>query len=1266
MYIDQSTLNDGITQDERRMEALMPDSIKIDDRDIADMLRFATDLSAQFNYYNVNNKIEGTWEDFFRSDPNILLINISKFDMSTYTNLFSKYRDELYIAENEQELLNGLKNLFNFVVHVFDLLKGLRDRLLTISNTSKVSLELLAIVDSFDDELLKLNKYTQEATDLFDEKLQLNLPAYFIKIKPTLLNSDAVFTGSSTKERIINALPAIKNIFNEMAKKCNHLLGFTKFYLKNHDLLNQEYPPHLALYIAFLHLYEHLQEKLNLTTKDHLDLYYKRILGLKPNNALPDKVYIIFEKDDVATQVPLKEGEEVVAQIAGQQTPAHFTLNESLLITGALVTELKTLYLAEHNQVKTDDGIIQEIQVYSGDHSCSTAAKFLKNKLPVQTWPVLGEDQDGLEEVGRSMNMADIGLVIASPMLYQTEGRRTITFYLYIDDASLKSLIAYFTNYAKVTNKELAAVCYQLLSDAFIIDYTDTLGWVEIPKYTASLNEGAGRLEIEVQINKAEQVIDVYKPEVHGGIYDTTWPLFRLLIKNYAANNAFTFLRTVKISRISITADVKGSRAVKLQNNVGPLNASSPSQIFGPLPTVGSYLDIKNSNIFNRYTRGFCIRLDWADLPKDPGGWETYYKAYNNNITNSSFCINISTFTDGRIVPKDEQQQGFSLFETDNSGMGILSNTTQLKNIDIKRLDFGKKPLLDKEDTTQDKNFAEGAVRLELVSPKDGFGQKLYPMIFPEIVLHNAKKSKKLPLPNPPYIALIRSLTVDYTLEHSETLGAGSAKNADDIDMKVFHIYPFGSTEIYPGKRNSPYSLIPDFDQANNLYIGLSAIKPGQVISLLFQLEENNFTNLAKNTEPVMWSYLSDNNWVYLTEKDVLADNTNNFINTGIIKIKLPADLKTGNAVLSPGLYWIRASAKGNTNVKSKIIGIFPQAVLATRVITNNPNATNIPPGTVKTLKNKVNGIQSITQPFQSFGGKKAETDDHFYIRVSERLRHGQKLLTNRDIEQAILDRFPEILLVKCISPQDYTEAYIERYRPNPRVVLIPREQVNGLFLSDEPKVNLSTRYQVKRFLESSVSSFVKIDVENTIYERVKVVCTIKFNDDGLTDTGIYLRKFSNDIKHYLCPWLYDGASVFKIGTSIYIGELLNYLKKLPYVKYITGFSLIQFYYNNALDEDEKKAKIIDYANNNDAYIKGSLPETVLIPSATHLITIEDDVKHMKAKKSGISELAIMDELLVSKYDKSEILREKQAESDSGQASVTSSFFDLIIPNNLD
>ncbi|WP_448699243.1 baseplate J/gp47 family protein [Mucilaginibacter sp. AW1-3] len=1263
MYIDLTNLNEGTSQDERRIKALMPDFIDIDERNIADFLKFITNISSQFTYYNISNKPEGAWDDFFKSDMNILLVLIAKFDMQAQIRLFAQHEDELYLAGNEKDLFAALKNMFDFVLHVFNILYELRERLLNVSNRGKMSEELFKIVDSFDDEALKLNRYTAEARRVFGKMMEVDTPDYFINVNSDDHDKDPLFKGTSPKERIINALPAIKNVFNDLSTKCNHLMGVTRFYLKNNNLLTQEYPPFLALFISFLHLYKHLQDKLNGTTRAHLDLYYKQILGLDLKKALPDSVHIVFEKDAIAPYVLLKKGDALLAQIPGQQAPATFTLNEDLLVTGAQIAELRTVYLAERIQLKNHAGTVKEVQVYNGTYPSNPASVVQKIQTPITTWPVLGEDQEGLPETAKSMTASDIGIMMASPVLYQTEGRRMISFHLYLEDESYMRLMAYFTNYANVSQKEVMAVSHQLLSDAFVIHYTDTVGWVEIEKYSAVLSEDERRLEIELHVNQADQVIDIYRPEIHGGTFDISWPVFRFLLKNYSVNNPFTYLQDVKINRVSITADVKGSRAVKLQNNVGPLSATSPSQIFGPQPSVGSYLDIKNSNIFNRYTLGFCLKFDWIDLPKEPGGWEAYYKAYNNGITNNSFRVKLSVLTDGKIVPKPAQQQEFSLFDTESNGTGILCNTTQLQDIDIKRLGLVKKPLLEKEDLLQEKNFAEGAIRLELTAPKDAFGHRLFPQIFPEIVLHNAKKSKKLPLPNQPYIPIIRSLSIDYTLKHSEGMSAANAKSNDGVDLKMFHIYPFGYEEIYPGKKRAPYNLIPNFDHENNLYIGLKDIMPKQELTLFFQMEENNFANLSKKTEPVYWSYMDDNAWVYFTEKDVLADSTNNFINSGIVKIKLPGDLATGNTRVTSDVYWIRASVKGSTNVQSKIIGIYTQAAMATRVVTRGTKNLNIPAGSIKSFKSKVIGIQDIVQLFPSFGGKAPETDEQFYTRVSERLRHNQKPLTNRDIEQAILERFPQILMAKCISPQQYSPEYVEKYRPNPRVVLIPREQTNSLFLSDEPKVNLSVRYQVKKFLEQAIPSFVKLDVENPVYEKIKVVCTVKFADDSLPDTGMYVRRLIDDIKRYLCPWLYDEGSKFKIGSDIYIGEMLNYIKKRPYIKYITGFSLVHFY--TTIDDDgEVLARAVDYANNNEMYIRGSMPETVLIPNNTHLITVEDDMKYVKAKKVGISEFAVMDELLVNQDKQNTVIADEKLfeQDDKGKAD----FFDLVIPYNLD
>ncbi len=57
-----------------------------------------------------------------------------------------------------------------------------------------------------------------------------------------------------------------------------------------------------------------------------------------------------------------------------------------------------------------------------------------------------------------------------------------------------------------------------------------------------------------------------------------------------------------------------------------------------------------------------------------------------------------------------------------------------------------------------------------------------------------------------------------------------------------------------------------------------------------------------------------------------------------------------------------------------------------------------------------------MKQPFQSFDGKHAEVGKEFYTRVSERLRHKGRAITAWDYEHLVLDRFPGIYKVKCIT----------------------------------------------------------------------------------------------------------------------------------------------------------------------------------------------------------------------------------------------------------
>src|SRR3954471_9787772 len=96
-------LIDGMTQDERRIKALDPSYIRIDERKITDLLKFMTDMAGQINYYNEKNQIDGDWEDFFKSDINILILLITEFDLTDHLVQFEKLETKLQIATDDKE-----------------------------------------------------------------------------------------------------------------------------------------------------------------------------------------------------------------------------------------------------------------------------------------------------------------------------------------------------------------------------------------------------------------------------------------------------------------------------------------------------------------------------------------------------------------------------------------------------------------------------------------------------------------------------------------------------------------------------------------------------------------------------------------------------------------------------------------------------------------------------------------------------------------------------------------------------------------------------------------------------------------------------------------------------------------------------------------------------------------------------------------------------------------------------------------------------------
>lgn len=1195
-----SEYKDGLGQSDRLLPMLLPGNISIDARDTAAFIQQAVRLSKQFNYYNTDNHIEGDWQDFFLSDINILALFVSGWDLSTHSKAYETILSDIRVTTSGDETLPDKYQEFT------DTIAGL----------------------------------TEALAGLLQKVVRMNIPSHIrgrideimqkvAAIRPQLRARDPLSPQSIT---------ALHKVFSDVLIQCSRLQEVTTYFSQHNEWLSRQYTPHLGLFLTFLRLYGYLQEEINQLTKKHLDLYYRDVLSIAAGNEIPDKVHLLFALNSNNGYVRVPAGEEMLAEIPGREEPLRYRMTADAVVTKTGTSALKTLFVSSRAVFpddETGDSLVTNAQVYQGDIACPSPGELLKGNAPIP-WPLFGEAQDELAASARNMKDTDIGLLLASPIFYLTEGHRKVHLTFYLEPSSFKSLSDYIARFAAASLKTALSVENEILTRAFNIDFTTADGWSPVERHTTRILED-NVLEVLIELSAAAKPLAIYQPGIHGPDHDTAFPAFRLLINNGAPHNAFSFLRGLLVQRIHLKAQVQNFRQVRMQNSIGNLAVASAFQPFGPQPAVGSYLDIKNSNIFNHYTTDLCVRLEWMDLPKEPGGFTTWFAGYNAGITDESFRVGIGALESGAVRPSVTQQQTFPLYASNtDDGSNGPAPVTWIKGIDIKRLSLSNKPLLAREEEEPNGFFRNGAIRLELLSPPEAFGHTLFPRIFPEIAMHNARLwNRKLPLPNQPYTPRAKSVSINYTLEHAEAFRDIQDAGGSGEGLHLIHQYPFGYKKIYPDGDARTISLLPYFDTGGHLHIGLDDVAAGEELSLLFQLEEKNFHHTFHDAGDIVWSYLVDNDWVTMGPDSILSDATHRFISTGIIRLKMPAIISLQHTILPGGLFWIRVSAGEATDLRTKVISIFPQAGLAERVPDQDQLQQDrgfvLPSGTIKTFVRKIQGLDQMWQPFLSFGGTPAEKDGAYYTRISERLRHKQRPLTSIDIEQLVLEKFPSIAVVKCFGttyrrPSVYPGVDMQ-------VILIPKESASGSSYADQPRADLATLFAVKNYLAGFTSPFINIEIGNPVYEKVKIAGRIRLKDHITSDagSGYYLQRLHEDIRGWLCPWIYSPDSSVRIGTRIYIPELMTYIKRRPYIEEVSGFSVIHFFNIKDPVTGALKGVLLDSAVTPVPYIQGSVPEAVLVPSDQHLISLLEKDDYIEPSSKGIGDFQIGDELLISR-----------------------------------
>ena len=412
------------------------------------------------------------------------------------------------------------------------------------------------------------------------------------------------------------------------------------------------------------------------------------------------------------------------------------------------------------------------------------------------------------------------------------------------------------------------------------------------------------------------------------------------------------------------------------------------------------------------------------------------------------------------------------------------------------------------------------------------------------------KDDLTVPIPIEPWTPVIQNIELDYEAE------------AKSIDIDLIHLYPYAGTFKHEELEESP-TMFPTYCDEGNLFLGLKDLVPGTNLNILFQLAEATADSESER-ENLVWYYLDNNEWKILREGfEVLEDATEDLTTSGIIKFATPANMTKGNTILPKDYHWIRISIPRNSRAIAETTGIHTQAILT--VFTNEPEndtlrlSDPLEAGSIAKLTIADPNVKTIIQPYDSFGGREPEAERHYYVRVSELLRHKGRAIQKWDYERLILENFPQIYKAKCINHSfalDAKKFKIDFPIAPGYIILAVIPDLTKLKAGNsfEPRVPLSLLEDIEEKLRKLTSPFVRLRAMNPRYEKIDFCLKVKLYTGK--DEVYYKKKLRDDIREFLAPWAIGEYSKLSFGQCVTRSDILRFLEGLDYIDYIIELSM--------------------------------------------------------------------------------------------------------------
>lgn len=913
---------------------------------------------------------------------------------------------------------------------------------------------------------------------------------------------------------------------------------------------NGDLTPQAGLFLAFLRLFKKQQDQLNGLTKKHLDTFFRDVLHISPKNAMADQVHLLFELVKNIDPAKLDAGTRFKAGKDTDGLALFYELTEDIIVNAGIIEELKSVLVDGKNKL-----------AYAGEVPNSIDG-LGELELPKDDpkWLAFGKN---------TFAKANIGFAFASPVLWLQEGVRTIKATLTLraeDDFSIPN---------------------SALQNAFKIYLSGEEEWLGPFTVTPSVKKSGASflLQFTVELTEVDKAVVYYDREVLDGNFQTIYPVMKVVPDTLSSNYLNAFLQGVVLLNVQLSVEVTGIKTLNLQNNEGTLDAKKAFLPFGSQPVTGSSFQVGYEEAFTKKLDEFIVNVDWLDVPSS--NLKSYYSGYSLSSDQFKAHLNyknkqgqISTKTYDLFNPRNNK--GIATFQVNENAFllamvpQLLINTRLLYSPKgkITNLLQNKYRLLPGNRLSGKRLFRpaqaqadspeKGFITFELL---DDFLQKDYLKKYVETTVKY--KSGDLNLPKEPYQPKVKAISLDYKSSTSKVdLHVTDSDSFTTKEVEFYQLGAFGQREVHgyllaqkDWLHEKGISLMADYSQEGQLFVGLKNIDKAQTINLLVQVAEGS-ANPEKDKEPVTWSVMGNNYWYELGADHLLADATNGLLKSGIVKIYLPDVITKDNSWLTEGLVWLRASVKANPDAVCQLIGIHLQAALA-KLVEPEKHLSQLQSAleakTISKMQKPNASIKKIDQPYASFGGRPVEQDQAYYTRVSERLRHKNRAVTIWDYERLVLQEFPQLSKVKCINHTCNTS---ERAPGHVSLILVPDLQNKNAVNVLQPRVSKAVLENVRDFAMPLAPSLIEIHVSNPSYEEIQLEFEVSFRKSY--EYGFYKKQLNQELIDFLSPWATGAATEIHFGGRIEKSVLLKFVETREYVDFVTHFKMYQLTASNS------------------------------------------------------------------------------------------------------